>query len=108
MGAASASPFDMALSLGGRAVDTFAAYLFRQQITPEAFKMTPRYQWTTGEPELHDILHDDVLQAVMRRDGVSRQDLDALIDVVQRRLQRTTSRPHLPRPANDDDRRPSA
>lgn len=70
--------------------------------------MTPRYRWTTGEPELHEILHDDVLQAVMQRDGVSRQDLDELIHVVQRRLQRTATSLHLPRPANDDDRRPSA
>lgn len=44
------------------------------------------YRWTHGEPNLREILHDDVVLAVMNRDGVSRQQLDELIRSVQRQL----------------------
>lgn len=50
--------------------------------------MNAKYLWITGEPDLNDLLHDDVLRAVMERDGVTHQDLDALIARVQRRLNR--------------------
>lgn len=69
--------------------------------------MTPRCRWTRGEPNLEEMLGDDVILAVMRRDGVSAEDLDGLIRRVQHRLQRPPS-PHaeLPVPANDIGRRP--
>jgi hypothetical protein len=69
--------------------------------------MTLNYRWTRGEPELGDMLGDDVMLAVMRRDGVSAQELDELIRSVQHRLQRPSSlHPRLPSPANDIGRRP--
>lgn len=43
-------------------------------------------RWTHGEPKLREILHDDVVLAVMKRDGVSPQELDELIRSVQRQL----------------------
>jgi hypothetical protein len=67
--------------------------------------MNLKYSWITGEPDLHDMLHDDVVMAVMRRDGVSRQDLHDLLGRVRSRLNHGhgTTVPHrsLPRPAND-------
>lgn len=69
--------------------------------------MTLNYQWIRGEPDLDDMLGDDVMLAVMRRDGVSAQELDELIRSVQLRLRRPpSSPPRLPVPANDIGRRP--
>jgi methyl coenzyme M reductase subunit C len=70
--------------------------------------MTLRYRWTTGEPDLTEVLHDDVVLAVMRRDGVSRQDLNELIRRVQRRLHVAAPDARLPVPANDSTPRPPA
>jgi hypothetical protein len=65
------------------------------------------YRWTNGEPNLRDVLHDDVVLAVMNRDGVSRQELDALIRSVLRELEGARDdRP--PAPANDSAPRPQA
>jgi methyl coenzyme M reductase subunit C len=64
--------------------------------------MTLRYRWTTGEPDLREVLHDDVVLAVMRRDGVSRQELNELIRRVQRQLHvAAPDTRRLPVPAND-------
>jgi hypothetical protein len=67
--------------------------------------MTTRYRWTRGEPSLSEVLDDEVILAVMDCDGVSHQELDALIRRVQHRLQPGHGR--LPTPANDAGRRPS-
>lgn len=45
------------------------------------------YRWTRGEPDLREVLDDDVVLAVMDRDGVSREELHALIRNVQRQLE---------------------
>ena len=66
--------------------------------------MTTRYRWTRGEPALSEVLDDEVILAVMDRDGVSHQELDALIRRIQHRLQ--PARGALPAPANDAGRRP--
>ena len=64
--------------------------------------MTLRYRWTTGEPDLTEVLHDDVVLAVMRRDGVSRRELNELIRRVQRQLHDAAPDARgLPVPAND-------
>jgi len=48
--------------------------------------MRSRRVWMSGEPSLQEMLSDEVVQAVMRRDGVRRDDLLALIRRVQRAL----------------------
>ena len=48
--------------------------------------MRSRRVWLSGEPSLQEMLSDEVVQAVMRRDGVRRDDLLALIRRVQRAL----------------------
>lgn len=69
--------------------------------------MTPCCRWTRGEPNLDEMLGDDVILAVMRRDGVSAEELDGLIRRVQHRLQRPSSpATELPVPANDTGRQP--
>ncbi|GIK96601.1 MAG: hypothetical protein BroJett029_08100 [Alphaproteobacteria bacterium] len=63
-----------------------------------------KYRWIAGEPDLHDMLHDDVVVAVMRRDGVSREELRHLITDVRNRLNGHDAgirNGGLPRPAND-------
>lgn len=45
------------------------------------------YRWTNGEPDLREMLDDDVVLAVMDRDGVSREELHDLIRNVQRQLE---------------------
>jgi len=45
--------------------------------------MRSRRTWLSGEPSLQEMLSDEVMQAMMRRDGVRRDDLLTLI----RRLQ---------------------
>lgn len=44
--------------------------------------------WLSGEPSLPDVLSDDVVQAVMRRDGVQREDIFALLQRTRRMLRR--------------------
>jgi len=71
--------------------------------------MTLRYRWTTGEPDLREVLRDDVVLAVMRRDGVSRQELNELILRVQQRMHGAASRSRRPPvPANDSSPRSPA
>ena len=41
---------------------------------------------TFGEPDLHELLDDPTLHAVMRRDGLTRLDLDAAIAQARDRL----------------------
>ncbi|MBM3480471.1 MAG: hypothetical protein FJX69_14845 [Alphaproteobacteria bacterium] len=41
---------------------------------------------TSGEPDLRDLLEDPMLHAVMRRDGLTRLDLDAAIAQARDRL----------------------
>jgi hypothetical protein len=48
--------------------------------------MRSRRVWLNGEPSLQEMLSDEVVQAVMRRDGVRRDDLLALIRRIQRVL----------------------
>ena len=68
--------------------------------------MTLQHLWTHGEPALQEILSDDVMRAVMQRDGVSPRQLDDLIHSVRRRLQRRLlHEPGLPAPANDPGER---
>ncbi len=45
------------------------------------------------EPHLADLLEDSVLQILMRRDGVERADLEALIRRVRRKLDGAQRRP---------------
>jgi hypothetical protein len=67
------------------------------------------HRWTNGEPKLREILHDEVVLAVMNRDGVSRQELDELIRSVQRQLDDTTRRDcRRVLPANDSSPQPQA
>jgi hypothetical protein len=67
--------------------------------------MKLKCNWIAGEPDLHDMLDDDVVLAVMDRDGVSRRDLVELISRVQRRLNGSRGSERLlrrlPTPAND-------
>ena len=42
--------------------------------------------WLSGEPSLLDMLSDDVVQAVMWRDGVEREDIIALLQRTRRIL----------------------
>ncbi len=55
--------------------------------------MRSRRVWLSGEPSLQEMLSDEVVQAVMRRDGVRREDLLSLIRRVQQSLQRGRARP---------------
>ncbi len=66
--------------------------------------MTTRYRWTRGEPALSEMMDDEVILAVMDCDGVSAQELGALIRRVQHRLQ--LDHGPLPVPANDAGPRP--
>lgn len=43
-------------------------------------------RWRYGEPRLSDVLGDPVVQAVMRRDGVSADELSDLLEVVRAAL----------------------
>lgn len=70
--------------------------------------MTLRYRWTTGEPDLTEVLRDDVVLAVMRRDGVSRQELNELILRVQQQMHGAAHDTRLPVPANDSSPRSPA
>ncbi len=63
-----------------------------------------KYRWIAGEPDLHEMLHDEVVVAVMRRDGVSREELHHLITDVRNRLNGHDAgvrHRRLPTPAND-------
>ncbi len=64
--------------------------------------MTHQHRWTRGEPDLQELLNDDVVRVIMQRDGVSLRQLDDLIHSVKRRLQlRSPARIGVPKPAND-------
>jgi hypothetical protein len=41
-----------------------------------------------GEPTIHELLNDPVIEAIMARDGVVREDLILLIEEVRVRLER--------------------
>jgi hypothetical protein len=87
----------MCMSLGRPCTDIFYRYLYSMYQAVEA-TMTLGYRWTRGEPDLSEVLHDDVVQVMMRRDGVSTQELGALIQRVQRRLHAPASgRPAAPK-----------
>lgn len=67
--------------------------------------MVLRHRWTRGEPDLQELLNDDVVRVVMQRDGVSLRQLDDLIHRVRQGLQdRSPARSELPVPANDPGR----
>ena len=72
--------------------------------------MNVKYLWIAGEPDLHEMLHDDVVRALMDRDGVSHEDLGELISRVQRRLSRQHAPGSLagrmPAPATDTAQQP--
>jgi hypothetical protein len=51
--------------------------------------------WLASEPELNEILDDPIIEAVMARDGVERDDLRTLLNDVGRALCR--EKPRWPR-----------
>lgn len=70
--------------------------------------MKTDHRWSRGEPRLDDMLRDDVMQAVMRRDGVSSLQLDLLIQRVRHRLRHAgADRVGMPAAANDAGQRPA-
>ena len=50
--------------------------------------MQSRRTWLTGEPSLLEMMSDELVQALMRRDGVRREELLALLRRTQRILHR--------------------
>lgn len=49
-----------------------------------------------GEPRLDDLLGDPVMQAVMARDGVSREDVLACVEGARRRMIRPADQSRKP------------
>lgn len=55
--------------------------------------VTETFPWIDGEPSVRDLLGDPVVHAVLRRDGLSPQDLMLAIARGRSRLERTLSSP---------------
>ena len=49
--------------------------------------MTDRHAWTEGEPDLADLLSDPIVDALLRRDGLTRRDVWHAVDLARRRLE---------------------
>ena len=55
--------------------------------------MTPRQAWEWGEPTLEDLLSDPIVEAVLRRDGLTRRDVWRAVAQARRRLESPTQVP---------------
>ena len=50
--------------------------------------MTPRQGWEQGEPAVEELLSDPIFEFVMRRDGLTREDVWRAVEDARRSLYR--------------------
>ena len=50
--------------------------------------MTRSQAWEQGEPALEDLLSDPIFECVLRRDGLTREDVRRAVETAQRNLAR--------------------
>lgn len=55
--------------------------------------MTRRQTWEWGEPTLEDLLSDPIVEAVLRRDGLTRRDVWRAVALARQQLENTPQVP---------------